>query len=373
MAKLRARGRHRWEVVVELPRDDGKRRQVSRIFHGHKRDAEDFGCRLEVEVQEGQHSTGRRTVGDLLEEWWRIGSPRWSPSTARQDRGIIDNHLTPRLGELELRRLTPYVIDRLYSDLLAAGLAPATIARIHGTLHRALAQGRVWRWVADNAASDATKPPLEDGEPEVPSPKTVLALLTLAEKKDAALALFLLLAVVTGARLGELCALRWGDWDGAGGLLIDSSMVDAGPGVGMVEKDTKTRKKGRRLLGLTPRATEALRAHRLRCAEQALAGGAHLDEHDWVFEAPRRRGQPWRPDTTDKRFAHLRDELDAPHFVFNALRHWTGTYLTDEGVPLPTVARVMGHAKTSTTSDIYVQAVDARDAQVVEVLTRLVG
>lgn len=370
MAKLRPRGKNRWEVVVELPRVGGRRRQLSRVFYGTKRAAGDFGYELEVEVQRGKHSATSRTLGDLLEEWYRLAAPSWSPSTARQDRGIIDNHLADLAG-LELRRLSLHTIDAFYANLAQKGLRPATVARIHGTLHRALEQGRKWRWITENPASDAIRPALEDAERAVPSPETVLALLDLADRTDPPMGVFLRLAVVTGARLGELCALHWSDWDGAGALLIDSSIVD--PKGGVVEKDTKTRKKGRRIVGLTPASTEALRQHRLRCAEWALSTGTTLAPTDWVFEAPRRPGRPWRPDSTNKRFARLRDQLDVPHFVFHALRHWTGTTLSDAGVNMANVSRWLGHSKQSTTSDIYTHAVDARDALAVEVLTRLVG
>ena len=57
------------------------------------------------------------TVAVLLERWFEVASPDWSPKTVVSHRSIINNHLTPRLGAVQLRKLRAADLDRLYAAL----------------------------------------------------------------------------------------------------------------------------------------------------------------------------------------------------------------------------------------------------------------
>jgi integrase len=149
-------------------------------------------------------------------------------------------------------------------------LAPATVRRIHGIIHRALGQGVRWGWVAKNPAAQASPPRVSAPRIEPPSPADVAKLIELAAGCDAALAAFLFLAAVTGARRSELVALRWADLD------LERGAVEIRRGVvvgrhGIVEKDTKTH--AVRRVSLDPAAVQYLVAHRGRSQDVARSVG----------------------------------------------------------------------------------------------------
>lgn len=374
---IRERGPGRYEVVVEAGTEQGRRRQVSRIFRGTELEAMRFEEQLKRDARRRRllprdlDAPAAKTVGQLLEEWFAIASPNWSPSTQRQTRSIIDGRLAD-LATMRLHRLQPHVIDRFYAGLIARGLEPSTVRRIHGVLRRSLVFAERWEWIQSNPAAKVEPPQLDDSDIVLPSFKGVRKMLDDMAEADPAFGLFLRLAATTAGRRSEIAALRWGAWN-EDYLVITHALVDAGPGVGVIEKGVKTKRKGNRLVGLTPATIEALRQHRLRCAEQGLSTGEALNDRHWIFESARRPGEPMRPDTFTQRWIRNREEYGLDGVKLHHLRHFVGDALVDEGVPLPKVSAFMGHSKTSTTGDLYTHVTDARDPRIVAVLTKLVG
>jgi integrase len=118
-----------------------------------------------------------------------------------------------------LRRLDTATLDRFYSELRGRGgvggrpMAPATVRQIHAILRRALDQAARWGWIPANPAALASPPRLGSAEIRPPTPEEVSRLLETAYEADPDFAVLLWLAATTGARRGELCALRWGSID----------------------------------------------------------------------------------------------------------------------------------------------------------------
>jgi integrase len=166
-------------------------------------------------------------------------------STRVTYKGYIERTILPTLGHLPLRRLDTATLDRFYSELRARGgvggrpMAPATVRQVHAILRRALDQAARWGWVPANPAALASPPRLGSAEIRPPTPEEVSRLLEAAYEADPDFAVLLWLAATTGARRGELCALRWGSVDlEAAELLILRNLFQAAGR--LVEKDTKT-------------------------------------------------------------------------------------------------------------------------------------
>ena len=195
--------------------------------------------------RDGRRTT-KRTVGDLCEAWFSLAEPDLSPSVAPQYRVLLDNRILSRWGDTPLRRLETADLDRWYSELRRSGrldglggLSANSVKRIHSVLRRALDQGVRWGWLRHNPAADATVPRAHRQALTLPDPAEVQRLIAASERINPSLPVFLRLAAVTGARRGELCALRWQDVDfDRGRLTIARSIVErAGE---LIEKDTKT-------------------------------------------------------------------------------------------------------------------------------------
>lgn len=71
----------------------------------------------------------------------------------------------------------------------------------------------MWGWIGQKPAALATPPAVQKADVAPPTAEDAAWLLATAMAEDPELGLFLRLAVVLGARRGELCRLRWSDVD----------------------------------------------------------------------------------------------------------------------------------------------------------------
>jgi integrase len=73
------------------------------------------------------------------------------------------------------------------------------------------------------------------------------------------------------------------------------------------------------------------------------------------------------------RWTRLRKEIGLSYVRLHDLRHFVATELLTAGIDLRTVANRLGHARTSTTLDIYWGFVPARDRDAADHLDALLG
>jgi integrase len=114
-----------------------------------------------------------------------------------------------------------------------------------------------------------------------PQAEDATRLLSAAMADDPELGLFLRLAVVLGARRGELCALRWPAVAFDRGEVLIAGNVVRVPRQALVHKDTKTHAKRR--VAVAAGTVELLRPRRVAQAKDALAFGTALAADAYVF------------------------------------------------------------------------------------------
>ncbi|MGI9023003.1 MAG: hypothetical protein ACR2HV_07200 [Acidimicrobiales bacterium] len=157
---MRQRATGSWELKVYLGRDavSGKKRWAFKTVRCGKRDAQRALAAMAAQAERGALARTASTTGQLLEEWFDHAKADFSPKTVRETRGVLDRYLIPGMGEVPLAKLGAADLDRFYRRLREKGgragkpLSPGTIRRVHGVLHRALAQGVRWGWLAQNHA-----------------------------------------------------------------------------------------------------------------------------------------------------------------------------------------------------------------------------
>jgi len=197
-----------------------------------------------------------------------------------------------------------------------------------------------------------------------PSAAEVAELITQALVVDPSLGLFFLLAATTGARRGELLALRWRDVDlEEGSIAFQRSLVE-GPN-GPVLAPTKTR-----------------RSHRVALDESSIAAlnsawdrGVGLDLRSvhgdrFVFSHQVDGSAPWLPNWVTKAFIRCRCEAGLSHFRLHDLRHFMATEMLDGGVPIAVVSNRLAHARASTTLNVYAHAIPGGDRAAAQLLEK---
>lgn len=370
-----------YEVVVFAGRDPitGRERRVSRTVHGTPglkrppKQARDLEARLQLEVGTRGESPAL-TVSELLHRWLEHATPNLSPTTVYGYRNVIDRYLRPRVGQVRLAKVTTSTLDRLYGDLSASGgeggarLAPATVRQAHAVLRRALEQAVKWGWLSVNPAANATPPSVGRSSRALPEPAAVKRLLAACEAHDPTLGLLAWLAVVTGARRGELCGMRWADLDGDT-VTISRSVVEISHR--LIVKDPKNATSARSV-ALSAKMVERLRTQRVRQAEIALACGVTLSPDAYVLSEEPSGETPLHPNIASDRFRVLARRVKVPCRLHD-LRHFAVTEALAAGVPVNDVAARAGHASSKMTLDVYGHARRRGDAAAAEAIETALG
>jgi integrase len=293
---------------------------------------------------------GKVTVGDYLDRWLADtvkGTVR--TSTYERNEEIVRLHIKPSLGRVGLKKLTPTHVRGLYSEKLDSGLAPATVRRIHSTLHKALSQAVSDGIVPRNAAHvKAPRPAPEEIRPL--SEDEARAILDAARQSGERFEALYVLAITTGLRRGEVLGLRWDDADlELGTLRVGRALVREGGRHTLGE--TKTRR-GRRQINLTPRTVNSLKKHRKKQLEEKMKLAGLYKDHGLIFASG--VGTPVNPENLVKRsFKPLLKKAGLPEIRFHDLRHTCATLLLSRGVHPKLVQELLGHATIAMTLDTY--------------------
>ena len=129
--------------------------------------------------------TQKITFGQWLGKWMRDYVVNKRQKTIERYEGLIERHIAPYLGHVELTMLTPSDIQALEVKLLAKGMAPAGVELVHnvisGAYKYALRMEVAWR----NPAKAVTPPKVVRKEVEPPEIARVKEILRLAEEEEA--------------------------------------------------------------------------------------------------------------------------------------------------------------------------------------------
>jgi integrase len=242
------------------------------------------------------------------------------PSALRGRRGLVDHRPAGR-GKRREDGTPDHVCDERCRPYQCHGAEPATVAQIHAIIKSAFGYAVRWKWIDQNRAVLASPPEVtaEHGDP--PSPDEAVRLLAVAEEHGWAMAAIVWLALVTGARRGELCALRWPNINEDEGDLLIGASYAVRKGQRMI-KPTKTSRKRR--LALDPGTLELLADYKEHCRKEAIAAGGELDEDGFVFSADGFGKTPWNPDTVGKWFRQIAKAAGVETSL-HGLRHYNAT------------------------------------------------
>lgn len=289
------------------------------------------------------------TLSDFLDVWLSdCVKDTIRVSTFERYKSIADLHISPALGRLRLKALTPAHVQGFYRGRLDSGLSPATVQKIHVVLHKALSQAVKWSLIPRNATEAASAPRPSPKEMRPLSAEEVRKLLG-AARGDNLEALWVL-AVHTGMRQGELLALKWTDVDlEAGKVSVRRTLTRESGHYTLGEPKTK---RSRRTVKLTGAATEALRSHLTRQMEEIDRLGDLYRDQGLVFTTD--SGAPLNPSNIRNRnLRRLTRKAGLPEMRFHDLRHTCATLLLSKNVHPKIVQEMLGHATVAITLDTY--------------------
>jgi integrase len=293
------------------------------------------------------------TVREAVEDWLEYGLGRQAPSTIEKYRILCSKHIIPLLGARKLRDLTTREVEAWLRKLFKS-LSTETLRRTHACLNRAVRRAAARDWVKRNVVDLAELPAGRDGRPSKSlTPEQVDAVLTATASHR--MHNYIVLSLLTGARTEELRALRWQHvhlGDVADPEQTTPPHVEVWRSV-RVGGDTKTRR-SRRTLALPSRCVDALGNQHDRQAAERASVGARWQDHGLVF--PSSVGTPMSAGNARRSFRNalkLVPDLNPMEWTPRELRHSFVSLLSDAGVPLEEISRLVGHAGTTVAELVY--------------------
>jgi integrase len=355
MAARRSRGdgglswddrRQRWVASLTVGYTPGGKRIVKRGSGRTKTEAQRKLREIIRDYEDGQvTSSSGYTVAQAVGDWLEFGMPGRRESTITKCMILADTHVIPALGGRKLRDLSADDVDRWLASK-ARTLSTDTLHILHSILRRSITRAQARDKVKRNVVLLCDVPQGQQGRPSKSlSYDQAAGLLAAAEGRS--LYAYIVVSLLTGARTEELRALTWSHVD-----------LDAIPPVIMVWRsvraggETKTRK-SRRTLELPQRCADALRRHRDRQEQLRKQAGDRWHDNDLVFAS--RVGTALSAANVRRSFRAVLTAagLDPADWTPRELRHSFVSLMSDAGVPIEKIARLVGHTGTATTETVY--------------------
>lgn len=377
-----------WSYIIRIKDPaTGKSKQVWVGGFATEKEAKEARDKARVEARQGQFvNRSEASVTGYLRGWLDSHALEVRPATLSGYRQMIEMYVIPNIGHMRLQSVRPMTLTKLYVDLLDHGgkngraLSRRTVDFVHATLRKALNDAvHVEGLLPSNPAIRAKRPKAKPKQVHDVWDAAQLRLFLDLVEDHKWFALYRL-AAYSGARRGELLALKWADLDYA-----DKSMrIRASAGMVENQRLEGSTKSGReRRVSLDDVTLAALKAHRKQqMKDQAVAGEAWEDT-GLVFVNG--LGKPIYPTSVYARLVQAVERYNEannakpedergpvlPSARFHDLRHVHATLLLKAGVPVHVVAARLGHADPSVTLRVYAHVIPQQAAEVADRFARL--
>jgi integrase len=341
----------RFHGYVSMGLKEGGRRDRRHVASVKRADVVRMVRELERKRDAGTAGAAGRapTVGAWLEHWLdTVAARKVRPSTLVRYRQLVTNQLLPGLGHHRLDQLQPEQVEKLYADLLAQDLSPASVLQAHRVLSRAVRVAMQRDKVARNVCTLVDAPSVTRQEVEPLTGQESRRVLEAARGHRNAARWSVALAL--GLRQGEALGLTWDAVDLNVGTLAVRQALQRQPGKGLVFVQPKSRA-GRRTLALPGPLRDALRLHRTAQLAERMAAGSVWRDNDLVF--CQENGAPIDPRSDHRAWRSLLAEAGVRPARLHDARHTAATLLLQQGVPARVAMEILGHSQISLTLGTY--------------------
>jgi integrase len=261
-------------------------------------------------------------------------------STVSRYRYMVRRYIQPQLGAAPLYTLTEERVAAFYQRLQGQGLSPKS-ARDAGVLLRAILRTATKRGCFCTGIN-AELPVCKKRQVEIfTEPEIVRLAHHIVDEPDLT-GLGILLALNSGLRLGELCALRWSDIDLHAGFLRVEREVQR-----LYEKGCT------KLIVQPPKSESSLRRIPLPADILSLLA-AHKPKTAGSVCLLTGTAAPLEPRTMQNRYRALLKRAGVPYRNFHALRHTYATRCIEQNVDVKSVSEMLGHSDVRITLQTYV-------------------
>lgn len=282
------------------------------------------------------------TILELVQEWLYINKSRLKPSTYQRYVSFCNNHIKDSIGNLKAVYFTSVSVRKFAEDRFNTGLSPQTVNSILVFLHSCLKYGSTQYHLP---LPEFKYFQLNKEEMRVFSQDEQKHLVDYLKNDMDTYKFGILVALYTGVRVGELCALRWEDVE-PGRIIVRRTMQrlkkENEPGTEIIVGPPKT-KKSKRIIPLLSSLENLIIQYRKDHANQ-------------VYLLSNTFAPLVEPRIMQYKFKRYMKDLQIEGASFHTLRHSFATRAIEAGVDIKALSEILGHANVLTTLNRYVHS-----------------
>lgn len=280
------------------------------------------------------------TFLEVARDWLEYKRPRLRETTWEVYEGHIRNHFHD-LDGLRINRIMTSTVEKFISERQNQCMNLSTLRKVLVTFGQIFSYAVRHKYIDHNPLRDAERPRgqgnEEDGQDKIKilTPEQINAFLDKVE--DFKCRTLFMLAIMSGARQGELLGLKWGDIDWSASQIHIQRTFNKGR---FFTPKTKT---SIRKIDLGPTVMKELKKWKLACP---------VNEEGLVF--PNESGGPMNySNMVQRHFLPALKAAELPRIRFHDLRHTYASLLIEQGENIKYIQTQLGHSSPTVTLNVY--------------------
>lgn len=355
---------NRWEGRYRKSVDDNGRIKLGYVYGKTYREVKEKLQIMKTESFDAPEENVTVTFEKVSIEWMHKEKLIIKESTLSKYAKILENHLLPEFSKVEIQKINSFAVNQFVAKKLKngrldgkGGLSGKTVQDLVMVLKSIL-----------KMAEDEYSCKVQIKNAVLPDRKRrKISVLTVDEQKILSRyvledihdlkRLGLLMCMVTGMRLGEICALRWSDLDLNGGILKIRHTLQRIQNISSMSSEKTS------VIIDTPKTNSSIREIPLTSSMASILSAVRPRDEDSYFLTGR-DDKYMEPRTYQYYFRRTIEQLNITPLNFHGLRHTFATRCVENGFDTKSLSEILGHSNVNITLNRYVHtSMDAKKRQ----------
>ena len=401
---IEQRGCYSWRVTISAGYKDGKQQRIRRSYRfpeewskeKQRKEVEKKAALLYAEYCNDRLSPGRDMLFSEFADLWmdQYAKVNLEAKVCYGAKTRLNRFILPYFGRMRLSQIRTLTITQFINDLIVRKtsksgkpLTARTAINYLGQLSSMFSTAMRWELLTNNPCHNVIKPKLDEPDITILNERQSAFMLEKLVYEPIMYQCIIYMAIMTGFRLGEIEALKWSD------VNFESRQVSVVrartyvPSIGSFDKTPKT-KTSKRTVTIPFIVISKLEQLHVEYDARKAKLGSKWKDNGYLFSgfdgSPLGHNSPsrWFHEYLLKLRNIQKNQCEQesgstsqlsliPIIRFHDLRHTHASLLLAEGVDLETVSKRLGHAKTSTTANIYCHPMKEKDSLAATLIERL--
>ncbi|MCM1135400.1 MAG: site-specific integrase [Clostridium sp.] len=351
----------RWEGRIKKENAaEGSRKYIS-VYGKTYREVK---CRMEQtkDICTRSDSQAELTLQQAVEIWMKEMEPYWKQTTYTSYYHLAHKYIFPRLGKMRVNQIEESVLEKFLSEIRKDGkeLSNRYLRNICGIVLKAMKhmnrKSQYTLKIPENPVRTLTKKQII-----LPREEELAKLEKyLLENSSDSTCLGILTALYMGLRIGEICALTWGDID------LTEKVIYIRKNLQRVKTDNLSGNSTKILLQ-EPKTCTSFRIIPIPSVLIPLLQARQEKDENYLIKGKKK---PWAESRTlQYRFTRILQQCGLKNFNFHMLRHSFATRCIVNGFDVKSLSEILGHSSVQVTLNLYIHSNMQRKKELMETIS----